>query len=290
MPGAAGRAPARVLRFLLSLALLAAAAGCASTPPARMRSGLAQQKAGIASVGVLPPMIGMFEEQARFGLNAAVPQNEWSRAADDAVARVFAEEMAADHVSVVPIGTDDPEAREFAALYNAVDFSIQRHAFEKNTGEMLPREPFDEQVGDLRYSLGPAAGLLERRGVDAVWIVRGFNLLPTPGARVKRGVDVALTVLAALGGVVVPDIHLQRIQLRVALIDANGRILYYGIADDRTEAPGVGPPEPQAAADGTASSSGAEESPPVPVDLRDPRAARHYLRAALAEYRAQVAP
>jgi hypothetical protein len=261
----------RHARSLLVTAL-AATLGCATTLPSRTHPELPQRKGGIASVGVLPPAIAMFEERAGFGMNKAVPHDEWSSAAADVVAKAFAEEMAADHLHVVPIPVEEPEAGEFAGIYSAVEFSILRHAFEKNTGEILPREPFPEQIRNLDYSLGPAADFMDRHHVDAVWMVRGFNLLPTPGANAKHGVDIALSVLGALGGVAVPVFELQKIQLRVALVDRTGSVLYYGVADDRTE-----PPD-------------AEEGTDPPLDLRDPRTARHYLEAALSAYRGTAAP
>ncbi len=284
------RQSSRVLLLALLAAVLAPMVGCASARPYKTHPELPRRKSGIAAVGVLPPAIRMFEEQAKFGLNEAVPHDDWSSAADQAVARAFAEEMAADRVPLVPIGADDLEAKELVELYNAVEFSLLRHAFEKNTGEMLPREPFPEQVRILDYSVGPAAEFMDRHHIDALWIVRGFNLLPTTGARVMHGVDVALSVLSALGGVAVPVIDLQKIQLRVALIDRSGTVLYYGVADDRTARPPAGPPaEPVSRSGDSVSDSAGEPSFPD-VDLRDPRAARHYLQAALSGYRAKGAP
>ena len=279
---------------VLLLALLAVApvvtAGCASAPSYRTHPELPQRKPGIAAVGVLPPVIRMFEEQARFSLNEAVPHDEWSKAADEAVAKAFAAEMASDRVPLVPIATDGLEENDLAELYSAVEFSILRHGFEKQTGEMLPREPFPEQVRSLDYSLGPAAELMDRHHVDAVWIVSGFNLLPTAGAKAKRGLDTFLTILSALGGVGVPNIQLQKIQLRVALVGRNGGILYFGVADYRTPAPGAQPPLEAAPTDGNPAPGAVGEATYAAIDLRDPRAARHYLRAALAGYREKAAP
>jgi hypothetical protein len=210
--------------------------------------------------------------------------------AKEAIAKAFAEEMAADRVSLVPIGTDDLEEKEFLEIYNAVEFSILRHAFEKNTGEILQREPFPEQVRALDYSVGPAAELMDRHHVDAIWMVHGYNLLPTTGARAKHGVEIFLSVLSALGGVAVPDIQLQKIQLRVALVDRNGSILYFGVADDRTALPLEEPPVEAVPADGSPTIVTTGEATHLHVDLRDPRAARHYLQAALAGYREKAAP
>lgn len=183
---------ARVLLLALLVAAPTAMTGCVPGPGYQTHPELPRRRSGIAAVGFLPPKIEMFEEQAGFGANKTVPHDEWSAPADEAIAKAFAEEMAADRVPLVPIPVDEVEAQELVALYNAVEFSILRHAFEKNTGEMLPREPFAEQVRTLDYSLGPAAEFMDRHHVDALWIVRGFNLVPTTGARVKRGVDITL--------------------------------------------------------------------------------------------------
>lgn len=278
-----------LLRALLAAAV-AAMAGCASARPVLTHPELPRKKQDIAVVGVLPPAIRMLEEQARFGMNEAVPRDDWSSAANDSLAKAFAEEMAADRVGLVPIGVDDPDTRELVELYNAVEFSILRHAFEKNTGELLPREPFPEKLVSPDYSLGPAVEFMDRHHVDALWILRGFNLLPTTGAKVKHGVEVALSVLAALGGLVVPVVDLQKIQLRAALVDRAGTILYYGVANDRTARPAAEPPA-ESAATGGDSVLASEPVPTFPeVDLRDPRAARHYLRAALSGYHAKPPP
>jgi hypothetical protein len=117
-----------------------------------------------------------------------------------------------------------------------------------------------------------------------------LNLLPTAGARAKHGVDVFLSILSALGGVPTLDIEFQKIQLRVALVDRNGSILYFGVADDRTAAPVAEPPVEVVPADGSPTIVTAGEPTHLAVDLRDPRAARHYLQAALSGYREKAAP
>ncbi len=266
------RRPSRVSFLAASAALVVAAAGCASIPATRTHPELPQRKAGIRTVGILPPVIKMAQERAQFGLNKVVPNDAWSSVAGEAVSRAFTEEMAADGITVLPVGTDDSEVSELSDLYNAVEFSIRVHSWENQAGSFLPQEPFPEKVRALDYAVGPAGEVMERHHVDAFGMVRGFNLLPTAGASAKDGAEIALAVLAAIGGVPVPVMTLKKIELRVVLIDRAGSVLYYGVADDHTAAP----------SDEGESGGG---SPP-PVDLRDARAARRYVRAALAKYRA----
>lgn len=221
----------------------------------------------------------MAEERAQFGINKVVEQDPWSSAAMATVSQAFAEEMAADHIPLVPVNADDLEVKELSDLYNAVEFSMRVHAWENQAGSILPQEPFPEKVSTFDYSVGPANELMERYQVDALWIVRGFNLLPTTGASVKDGVEVLLAVLSAIGGVPVPVMTLKKIELRVVLVDKTGSILYYGVADDTTAAP-TGETSDEAAPEGGST---------PPVDLRDPRAAHHYLKTALSKYRAAAA-
>jgi hypothetical protein len=62
------------------------------------------------------------------------------------------------------------------------------------------------------------------------------------------------------------------------------------VADDRTAPPGAEPPREATPAGGNPSPVAGGEATYVDVDLRDPRAARHYLQAALSGYRAKGAP
>ena len=277
------------LFLVLLTTVLTAAAGCASVPSYRAHPELQQRRGAIRTIGLLPPVITLSEEQPRFGLNKLIEQVLWSSAAADAVARAFSEEMAADHVSLATISTDDMEVKDLIDLYNAVEFSIERHAWEKRSGEMVPRETFPEKVRTFDYSLGPAREVMERYNVDAVWIVRGFNLLPTTGTKVKEGAEVLLAVMAALGGAPVPLIQYKKIELRVALVDRTGSVLYYGVADEDRAGQPVGelPAESAAAGDVPAGTAGRAY---VAVDLRDLPVARYYLKAALAQFRTGAAP
>jgi hypothetical protein len=272
----------------LFTAFLMIIAGCASVPTYKAHAELQQRTNSIKKVGLLPPVIAVYEEQPRFGLNKLVYQVLWSYAAADAVARAFSEEMSADNVSLVRVSTDDAEAKDLSELYTAVELSMRRHAWKTETGRIPPREPFPEKVRHFDYSLGPLREFMERYDVDAVWIVHGFNLLPTTGASLKEGAEVLLGILAALSGHGVGVIQYQRVGLRVALVDRNGTILYYGVADKGAGHPTEERPAEAAPMRGPLEAPGTLERTYLSVGLRDPRIARSYIEAALSGYREKV--
>lgn len=276
----------------LLLVIMTAAAGCASVPSYKAHPELLQRKGGIRTIGLITPAVGMYEEQPRFGLNKLEQHEEWSSAAVEAVAAAFSAEMAAQGYTVVTVAADDPELKEAAELFSAVEFSIQRHAWDVPTDTMPPREPFPEKVKILDYSVGPLQAVLEKHNVDAVWVVRGFNLLPTTGAVLKEGLEVMVGILAAAGGpVFLPTALFRKIELRTALVDRNGTVLYYGVADDQGGWPTQESPSGSVPAGrGELEPVRSAEHVNLEKDLRDPRVARYYIRAALSGFREGTAP
>ena len=273
------------------LVLMLAAAGCASVPSYKAHPELLQRKGGIRTIGLLAPTVSLYEEQPRFGLNKLEQHDEWSPAAVEAVTKAFSAEMAAQGYTVVTVAADDSELKEAAELFSAVEFSIQRHAWDVPTDTMPPREPFPEKVKTLDYSIGPLQAALEKHNVDAVWIVRGFNLLPTTGAVLKEGLEVMVGILAAAGGAVFPTAQFRKIELRTALVDRNGTVLYYGVADDQGGWPTRESPDGSVPArSGELEPVRSEEHVNLEKDLRDPRVARHFIRAALSGFREGTAP
>jgi hypothetical protein len=286
-------------------AVLACLAACASrSSPHLHQPGLSLQKPVIKTVGLLPPMIRVYEEQYGFGTNKPVLQDEWSQAARKSLISACTEAAAARGWKLVLLSTDEPELEDMAQLYNAVDFSIQRHARDSKIDSNLPAELFPEKIRFFDYSLGPSQGAMERNKVDAVWIVRGFNLVPSPDLELKSVPEGALKVVlltavvvasfaslhpVAVGG----PIPLQKLGLSSALVDRSGNILSYSIFDGNSKNEWRGVERT-----GTRPESG-ELEPPRPteigwtdidIDLRDPRVAGHYVREALAGYAAEAKP
>lgn len=286
-PGSNGPIGPRDRRSVVSIriacllaAVVATAAGCAS-PLYRTHPDLPARTNAIRAAGLLPPAIAMYEEQFRFKL---VPHGEWAPAAATAVRDALVAEMTAAGFPVAPIDAGDPELVEMAELFGAVDFSIERHAYDDGW-----KETFPGKARALDYALGPAAETMERHRVDAVWFVAGFNLLPTTGTRIADAVDVLLSIVSAAGGGPGVSTNLVKLELRAALVDKSGTVLFHcvlrqpdvgrarqgeGRADSANAESGVGPP----AGDGS-----------LPDDIRDPRVARLWAKAVLSEYRKAAA-
>lgn len=217
----------------LLVMIMVSMAGCASAPLYRKHSDLSQRKRIIKTVGLMPPVISMYEYQASLGVKL-VPKDEWSPAAAGEITKAFISEMGNTPSPMVVIGgREERDLDEMVELFGPVDFSIRQHAYESRSDEMPPREPFPEKIRFLEYSLGPAREAMARKGVDAVWIVRGFNNVPTLGAQVKEGVEFLLNIVSALGRAPVVTWTLIKIELSVALVDRDGTILFYNGIDDQ---------------------------------------------------------
>jgi hypothetical protein len=226
----------------------------------------------------------MYEEQARFKL---VPHDEWSREATEAVRKAFLDETAAVRMPLKVINGEDRELDDMLDLFSAVDFSIRRHVYSRGFGS-VGDEPFPEKAPSFDYSLGPAREMMERHRVDAVWIVTGFNLLPTAGAKLGDAVTVLLSILSGLGGAPVPALVLIKVELRAALVDKEGTILFYCKLNEEDLPPAAQNPGQFNISEGANTSRAAEEGP-LEKDIRNPKTARQYIRALLSEYRKAVA-
>ena len=232
----------------LLLVFIVAVTGCVSQKY-RVYPELPQRKHSIRNVGLLPPMLSMYEEQ--IGLNLVL-HDDWSREANESLRKAFVDEMAANRLSLTLISGESPEANAMADLLKAVEFSIGRHAY--NTAF---RETFPEKVQSFDYSLGAAREMMEEHQVDAVWIVSGYNLLPTGGAQLTDVKEILLGVAGSYGGYV--PLVLSKGEFRAALVDKSGPILFY------------------------------YKDWPSSGDVRDPRLARDLIRELLSNYRKAVA-
>jgi hypothetical protein len=215
--------------------------------------------AAIQRVGLLPPLVTVYQEQVRVtAVQELVRREDWTHQAAENLQRAFADELASAHQAAAAIAGEEREIGELADLFGAFDLSVRRHAY----GEM--DEEFPERAGSFDYSLGSAAELMERQRIDAVWIVAGANLVPTTGAQASDAIDVLLAVVAALGRAPAMTTVLEKLELRAALVARNGDVLFFC----RLRA-------------GDVASSG---------DLRQPEYARSVVRRVLAEYQTATAP
>jgi hypothetical protein len=241
-------------------ALLAAAcllAGCAATPY-RTSASWSARKPEIRRVAVLPPLVTLYEEQARQLMPFLVKSDEWSATACENLRGAFEEELAAEGATVSRIQGEEKELDDLADLFSVVDLSIRRHVY----GES--QEEFAERSRAVDYSLGSCAEWMERQQIDAFWILGGSNLVPTSGARARDAFDNAMVLLAALGRAPTMSTVLQKLDLRAALVARDGSILFFTRirnADVHGEEPGT----------------------PAVGDLRDPGYAQRVVREILAE-------
>ena len=202
----------------LLVVLITTVTGCASSY--KTHPELSQRKSAIRNVGLLPPMVSMYEEQV--GLNL-VFHDDWSRQATESLRTAFVDEMAANRLPIILISGESHEANAMADLFKAVEFSIGRHAYDNAFEEAFPGK-----VHAFDYSLGPAQEMMEEQQVDAVWIVGGYNLLPTTGAQLTDVKEIALTLTHALLSDAEHSPHvLMKVEFRAALVDKSGAILFY---------------------------------------------------------------
>jgi hypothetical protein len=207
--------------------LIATVAGC-STPSWRAHAELPARRAAIRTVGVLPSLLTVYQEQAEFEygftVNRLVRHDDWTRAAAAALEKAFRDDSAAVGWTVATLGVEAGERTEpdeLADLFSVVDLSITRHVY----GDF--DENFPDHARTFDYSLGPAQEWMERQHVDAVWIVTGFVLLPTAGAQVNDAVQVLMAIVAAAGRAPGVTAILPKLDVRAALVAADGTILLY---------------------------------------------------------------
>jgi len=267
-----------VVACLLALTQ-AVATGCASAPY-RTHPELSRRTESIRVVGLLPPAISSFEEQARYKL---VPNDNGSRAANETVRAAFRDEMAAQGRPLVLLGDDDPDVKDVSDLFGAVDYTVLRHDFQRGLGNEND-EPFPGRDPSFDYTLGPIKELMERHRVDAVWCVIGFNLVPNAWAQAGDAAQYLMAVVTALGNSPVQPMVQMKYELRAALVDKEGQVLFLirineGNVSRFPEGP-LEEPEPRV---GGGETSGPPEEP-MPRDLRDPKTARRLVRGLMAEY------
>jgi hypothetical protein len=208
------------------------AAGC-SAPVFFTHPDRAARLGSIRTVGLVAPRVTVYAETVGapavaipLGLSTQrlEPLDEATRAANDRIRDAMIAAAAARGRAVVAIEPGTPEEREeledLVDLYAAVDFSIARHAF----GDL--QEEFPSKQRRFEYSLGAMEGLLDRQGVEAAWLVTGFVLVPTGGARVRDVVETILAILSAAGGGPGATTVLPKFEMRAVLVDRDGTVLF----------------------------------------------------------------
>lgn len=208
-------------------------AGCASVPY-RTHPDLLQARDSIRTVGIMPVAMAGFVEQVSF-TDSLVPREDMSVQMSETLAAALGEELAAQQVRSVVIGSDDRELCDMWDLYGAIDYTVARHylpmVVHRWGSEDL--EPFPPEGRPFVFSAGQAEEAMARYGVDAVWFLSGFNLMPTTGARVQDVVGFLLAVAGSYGGGGGPAV-LVTFELRGALVARDGTLLFSGKVTEET--------------------------------------------------------
>ena len=271
------------LAGLLAAALIAST-GCSASVPYRIQPELPYKKSTLRTMGLLPPTIELQETLS--GSAEIVRDDDWSREARENVFGAIISEMPVNKQPLVLITDDGSDLSDMADLFSAVDYTIRRHV-ELGRG---PAEPLPGGTRPFAYSLGPAKQAMERHQVDAVWFVTGLTVLAPPGVQAGDAARAPMAPPSAGSGNPASALIPRRCELRAALVDMNGAVLFYGMVDDgnillveRDDADRADAPKKDL------ETVRRQERGPDAGDLRDPDTARRYVRALFSEYRKAVA-
>jgi len=205
------------------------------------KTGDAAASAGGAptqKTGLLPPAIVQFEGSAGVTDAQPTPNDEASFAAAEAVRAAVLADMAARTIELVVIGKDELGSVDLKRLY-----SIPARIALDDV------RPVPEALLTAEYPPGSLATLMERRQLDAVWVVAGIAIVPEESPRPPGPAGSTAR---------------RRLLLRAALVDRQGTVLFSDVID-----------ESDVTDDADA------------VDLRDRQTARRQITALLAEYRTE---
>lgn len=256
------RFPARCL-----LALVLAFTGCAQ--PYLSDASLRGRGDALPSQLLAPPMLTVYEQAFT---ERAFPKEAWSREASETVQRAFLDEAAARGLAVEAIEGAPREADDMADLFAMVDLSLRRHAWRSSPEAFAPNLS--------GYSLGPAVEWPQGQKADAVWWIGGANLIPTTGTAAAETVGCMLALAATAFLAPIPPPIVPKVELRAALADRTGAILFYCV---------IGPGDLSAAEEPFTGGNAPRGSTPS-QDLRNPATARLAARAILERYRKAVTP
>jgi hypothetical protein len=245
-----------VRSFVLACLLAAFTTGTAGEAAASSTSkeAAAQQPAPpVRKAGLLPPAIVLFDNRGGAGIEP-MPDAAGSSVAAEAVGAAFVAELAARKIELTVIGEDELGPVDLSRLY-----AVPRRLA---SGEM---QPLPEAALMVAYPPGTVEKAMDQHRLDAAWIITGIAIL-SKGSAGTSGPATSPTEAPGAG---------ERLLLRAALVDKEGKILF----SDVVGAGAVAPVERMLGA--------LAEFVPTRVDPRDPEAARRQVKALLAEYRTE---
>jgi hypothetical protein len=237
-----------LLPFFLFFMLAVLAAGsigyAATTAEGEMQSAKV-----VRIVGILPPLVVLFEGQAGAVVKPK-PRDTWSTAAAEAVSAAFIAEMDAKQISLVVISKEEIGPGDLSNLFTVPERLMHTVA-----------PPYPESILSAGYPPERVREVMEQHHLDAVWVLTGINIIEPSGPSVH---DAPGTVTQGWEG--------MQLLFRAALIERKGTVLF----SDMIDGSAIVKAEP--------SGRPAEQSSTT-VDLRDPAVARRCAKAVLAEYR-----
>jgi hypothetical protein len=206
-------------RSALVLALLASgASGCllgtGEYKHYRARADFEKTARAARTVGLVTPVVRVFEYTAG---GQTVLKDEWStqgrKAIGDALRRALAEKGWKVKL-VEPAGPTKDDLEEARLLYGDVGPSITRATY-GNYGYAA----FPEKVRNFDYSVGPLNRVMDQAGVDLLVLAYGYDEVSSSGRAVVNTLN-AILGTGSTGG----DSFLN-----VALIDRNGKVLWFDV-------------------------------------------------------------
>jgi len=193
-----------------AVVLALATSACSFGTHYRARPEFAQTARSVRTVGLVSPVVKVYELTAG---GQTVLKDEWStqgrKAVTDSLQRALAQKgWKVKVVESTPQIKDDLE--EMRLLYGDVGPSIVRATY------VYP--VFPEKYKNFDYSVGPVRKLLDSAGVDLLVLAYGYDEISSGGRSVVNALN------AVFGGSTGGDSFLN-----VALIDRNGKVLWFDV-------------------------------------------------------------
>ncbi len=194
-----------------ALALALATSACSFGTHYRARPEFAQTAGAVRTVGLVAPTVKVYELTAG---GQTVLKDEWSTQGRKAVTESLQRALAQKGWTVKlvePSGPVKDELEEMRLLYGDVGPSIVRATY------VYP--VFPEKYKNFDYSVGPVKRIVEQAGVDLLILAYGYDEISSGGRSVVNALN-AVFGTGSTGG----DSFLN-----VALIDRNGKVLWFDV-------------------------------------------------------------
>jgi hypothetical protein len=161
---------------------------------------------GIHTVLLLPPEVGAYREMDD---GSMVWRDDYTQAARHELSKAVNRILTSKRLTVHNADTgilQDPETQSVQALYRAVDHSIRLHA--------LGPQLFPAKLASFDYELGSVADLLKKSAADALVLAIGHQTVSS---------------------------NQVRTWVSIALVESQGRIIWYNIAGVASPSLGIVP-------------------------------------------------